>query len=163
MGFDSIVYLTDPYGEILNKISLNYFLIALLVVVVIFLGICMYFYDKEHQKITTLKIQEALDKDRESHAKIRDDWIDEKMKYENNLNVLKRQFNHLEIKLVNVSTERDDAVFASKRRSKKIKQMEMVLHLKTEGNEAYLNKQLENPNRSMSSIINSYDWSKVDL
>lgn len=163
MGFDSIIYLTDSYGDILFKISLNYFLIALLVVVVIFIGLCMYFYDKEHQKIMALKIQDALDKDRESHAKIRDAWINEKIKYENNLNILRRKINRLEIKSVNDSTDRDDAVFASKRRSKKIKKMERVFQLKIEGSEAYLNKLLENPNRSMSSIITSYDWSKVDL
>jgi len=163
MEFDSIVYFTDPYGGVLFKISLNYLLITILVVVVIFLGICMYFYDKEHQKTMIIKVQKALDKDRKNHSKIRDDWIDEKVKYETNLKVLRQQINHLEIKLVNVSTERDDVAFASKRRSKKIKKMEMVFQLKKEGSEAYLNKQLENPNRSMSSIIKSYDWSKVDL
>ncbi|MCG6202024.1 hypothetical protein [Psychromonas antarctica] len=170
MGFDSIFYLTDPYGDILFKMSFKGFLFALLVATVFLIFIIIFLHNKvsknyerawaEKRLSDNNKEHEAL---RMKHFKIRDELIFKDSKNTDTIKALKQEISRLENKVTKANEDKDDAIFASKRRAKKIKKMEMVLQLDIEGSEAFLNKQLKNPKRSLSSITNSYDWSKVDL
>ena len=164
MGFNAVVYVVKFNGERLVSILLNDLLIYILVMTITFLIFCMYFYNKKHKKIMARKIQESVIKENRRCRATRDAWIDEQMKFEDKITSLRQQNKRLEKEVTKLSKSLEDKNFASKRRAKKIKKMEIIL--KSNVIESYrenFNEQLENPNCSMSSIIKSYDFSKIKI
>lgn len=161
---DSIVYLVSNaeagvQPEVLLDVTLKQFLIILLSCAAIFALLVCIAYDKMSKNYERAWAEKQLsdnDKKHEElrmkHFKIRDELIYKNVKNTDNIRFLKQEISRLECKVNNANKERDDAIFASKRRAKKIKKMEMILRLESP------NLQLTNPDRSMSSIIKNYKF-----
>lgn len=162
---DSIVYLvfSNPEAgvqpEVLIDVTLKQFLILLLGCASLFAIFVCVVYNKLSTNYERVRAEKQLsdnDKKHEElrmkHFKIRDELIYKDAKNADNIRILKQEINRLERKVDNANKEKDDAIFASKRRAKKIKKMEMILRLENP------QLQLNNPERSMSSIIKSYKF-----
>lgn len=161
---DSIVYLvSNPEAgvqpEVLIDVTLKQFLIILLGCASLFaIFICVVYsklstnYERaraEKQLSDNNKEHEEL---RQKHFKIRDKLIYKDAKNADNIRILKQEISRLEGKVDKANKEKDDAIFASKRRAEKIRKMEEILRLESP------QLQLNNLNRSMASIIKSYKF-----